>query len=329
MSENNEISICVDLDDSGQRVDALVASRISTCSRSCAAELIRKGIIQVGNQVKKPGYRLKPGDVIQGHIPPPRPVTFEAEAIPLTVLYEDTDIIAINKPSGMVVHPAPGHGTGTLVNALLYHCPDLEGIGGELRPGIVHRLDKDTTGVLVVAKNGPALAELARQFKFRTLRKKYLALVHGKVKTDSGVISLSIGRHPKDRKKMAVLSTGGKQAETRWSLRQRLPETSLLEVDLKTGRTHQIRVHLAAVHHPLIGDPVYSGGRASRQIFPAARMILSRPTRQMLHAWRIEIQHPGTGKPLILEAPLPPDMEGVINDLTALEEKSEIGPSSS
>ncbi len=223
-------SFFVPEEDSGQRLDAFVADRIPECSRSLAADLIRRGIIQAGGQIRKPGYRLQPGDHITGTIPAPEVVSFEPEPIPVHILHEDKSLIIINKAPGLVVHPAPGHYTGTLVNAILYHCPDIGGIGGELRPGIVHRLDKDTSGVLVVAKNALTMAALSEQFKSRTVRKRYLALVHGVVKQDSGQICLGIGRHPVDRKKMSVSSRNPKPAETCWQVRERLPEATLMDM---------------------------------------------------------------------------------------------------
>lgn len=313
MSSTDEVSIDLDPKDVGQRFDALVAARIPGCSRSLAAELIRQGHLRIGDHLKKPAYRLHAGDRIMGRIPPPTPVSFAPEPIPLNVLFEDEHLIVLNKPSGMVVHPAPGHTSGTLVNALLAHCPDLKGIGGELRPGIVHRLDKDTTGLLAVAKTAAALAMLAAQFKARTVMKSYLALVHGSVKTDAGRIDLPIGRHPVDRKRMAVLKTGGRSARTDWTIAERLPETSLLKVRIRTGRTHQIRVHCAAIHHPIVGDPVYCTGKAGRRHAGPIQKSLDTATRQMLHAWRLSLRHPITDTPLSFEAPVPEDMTQVIN----------------
>ena len=210
-----------------------------------------------------------------------------------------------------MVHPAPGHHSGTLVNALLYHCPKLEGIGGALRPGIVHRLDKDTSGVLVVAKNDRAHLNLSRQFKSRQVKKKYLALVYGKMESDSGSVSLPIGRHPVDRKKMSTNSRKSRVAETTWQIRERFESASLIEVDLKTGRTHQIRVHCAAIKHPVIGDKVYGPRKTGRNATYGKHIFESIP-RQMLHAWRIELTHPVTEAMVSFEAPIPTDMQAVI-----------------
>lgn len=318
MTDDRRFTLSVQ-EDSDQRLDAFVSAHVGECSRSMAADLIRGGLIRVGVETKKPGYRLKPGEVIQGRIPPPEPTSYEPEPIPLDILHEDGDIIVINKAPGLVVHPAPGHKTGTLVNGLLQHCPDLEGIGGQLRPGIVHRLDKDTSGLLVVAKNGPSLAGLAEQFKFRKVQKQYLALVHGETATESGAISLAIGRHPVDRKRMSTVTKNGKSARTLWRVKARYLEATLLEVNLQTGRTHQIRVHCAAVQHPIVGDPVY-GSRGGKRRSNEVSLLLKTATRQMLHAWRIRFRHPKTGVSMSFECPPPHDMELIIDHLQSLTE---------
>lgn len=314
MHHRNSFAIRVDATDSGKRLDLLVASRIVDCSRSFAATLIRDGNIRVQGELKKPGYRVRAGEEIRGHIPSPKHVLFKPEPIPIDILHEDDDIIVVNKQSGLVVHPAPGHYSGTLVNGLLYHCPNIEGIGGELRPGIVHRLDKDTSGVLVVAKNTGAHHRLSDQFKRRTIKKKYLALVHGKMKADSGTISLPIGRHPVDRKKMSTRSKKNRNAETTWKVKERFIPATLIDIDLKTGRTHQIRVHCAAINHPVMGDPVYGGRRERIKIEISNDHHLSVP-RQMLHARRLEFTHPSTHTNLCFEAPIPSDM---LDTITAL-----------
>jgi 23S rRNA pseudouridine1911/1915/1917 synthase len=314
MHDPSVFTILVDASDSGKRLDLLVASRIPDCSRSVAANLIRNGKIKVQGDAKKPGYRTKTGDEICGHIPLPEPVLFKPEPIPIDILYEDDDIIVVNKPPGLVVHPAPGHYSGTLVNALLYHCPDLEGIGGEIRPGIVHRLDKDTSGVLVVAKNGRAHHNLALQFKLRRVKKEYLALVHGKMESDSGTILLPIGRHPVDRKKMSTRSRKSRVAETIWQVKEKFDKATLVELNLKTGRTHQIRVHFAAINHPIVGDPVYGGRKAGKKVEYGKNLFIS-VSRQMLHARRLGFTHPVTQKTLSFEAPIPPDIENVLKKL--------------
>jgi 23S rRNA pseudouridine1911/1915/1917 synthase len=309
-------TIFVDKIDAGKRLDVLVAARLSDHSRSYIAHLITCGRIKVNGKIIKPGCRVKSGDQVEGSIPPPEPLTFRPEPIPIEILFEDEQMIVINKQPGLVVHPAPGHSSGTLVNALLYHCPTLGGIGGKIRPGIVHRLDKDTSGVLVVAKNDTAHHRLAGQFKSREVQKQYLALVHGNIKEDSGTVAFSIGRHPVDRKKMSTRSRKARGAETRWKVRERFDGVTLLELDLKTGRTHQIRVHCAAIGHPVVGDPVY-GGRRRLDLSGSGKNPLLQITadRQMLHAWRLQFAHPLIEKHLSFEAPLPADMLGLIETL--------------
>ena len=319
---NGNFTIIVEKSDAGRRLDTLVASRLVDCSRSLAAALIVEQNILVDRQVKKPGYRIKPGDKIQGHIPAPTPVEYKPEPIPLQILYQDRHLIVINKQPGLVVHPAPGHSSGTLVNALLYHCPDLGAIGGEIRPGIVHRLDKDTTGTMVAAKSAAAQEELARQFKAREVQKRYLALVYGDVQPETGEISLPIGRHPVDRKRMSTTTRKGRNAETHWNVRERLAGVTLLELNLKTGRTHQIRVHCASMGHPVVGDPVYCPRKQISNLknklsnhFPPTAAALRSLDRQLLHAWQLSLTHPHSGIRMTFESPLPRDMEEVVDML--------------
>jgi 23S rRNA pseudouridine1911/1915/1917 synthase len=314
MQNKNAFTILVEPPDSGKRLDRYIASCISECSRSIATNLIRNGEIRVQGMVRKPGYRVKAGDEICGCIPPPTPVLFKPEPIPIEILHEDDDIIVINKQPGLVVHPAPGHYSGTLVNALLHHCPRLNGIGGALRPGIVHRLDKDTSGVLVVAKNDRAHIHLSRQFKSRRVKKKYLTLVYGRMESDSGSVSLPIGRHPVDRKKMSTNSRKSRIAETTWQRIERFERATLIEVNLKTGRTHQIRVHCAAIKHPVMGDKVYGYRKIGRNVTYSKNLFESVP-RQMLHAWRILLTHPVTEEKVSFEAPIPSDMQAVMTTL--------------
>ena len=326
MTQGDAFSILVDSSAAGQRLDVFVGARLPGCSRSFAAQLIAGGNVRVNDRPQKPGHRLKTGDAVTGRIPPPRPAGFLPEPIPLAILYEDAHIVVINKPPGLVVHPAPGHYSGTLVNGLLYHCPDLGGIGSELRPGIVHRLDKDTSGTLVVAKDGAALEGLNAQFKARTVQKTYLALVHGAMPAAEGTIRLPIGRHPVDRKRMSVASRRTRPAETGWRVRSRFPGFTLLELDLKTGRTHQIRVHCAAIHHPIVGDPVYgkrNDSRSSGDSSPSTEIneLLADIRRQMLHAWRIGFVHPASGAALTFESPMPLDMRRLIAELEARSRK--------
>jgi 23S rRNA pseudouridine1911/1915/1917 synthase len=306
------------------RADVFLAAHLPGCSRSFASQLLSSGQFKINGKDGKPAYRLKTGDILAGHIPAARPCGFQPEPIPLHILHEDAHILVINKPRGLVVHPAPGHNSGTLVNGLLHHCPDLGGIGAELRPGIVHRLDKDTSGTLVVAKNSVALEQLSRQFKNRTVRKDYLALVHGAMTAASGTIRLPIGRHPVDRKRMSTHSRRGREAETGWRVVRHWEGCSLIELNLKTGRTHQIRVHCAAIGRPIVGDPVY-GRRKACSGSPEVQAMLDSVRRQMLHAWRLEIVHPQTGEPMRFESPLPEDMEQLMAELQAWSSKAEGG----
>jgi 23S rRNA pseudouridine1911/1915/1917 synthase len=322
MTRGDDFSFPADAACSGIRLDVFIAERLPDCSRSFAGQLITGEHVRVNGQVRKPAYRLKTGDIVSGCIPPPRPSGFLPEPIPLSILYEDEHIVVINKQAGLVVHPAPGHHSGTLVNGLLYHCADLGAIGDELRPGIVHRLDKDTSGTLVVAKNAAALEHLARQFKHRSVTKDYLALVHGDMPAESGTIRLPIGRHPVDRKRMSTRSRKGREAETGWRVARCLGGLTLIEFRLKTGRTHQIRVHCAAIQRPIVGDPIY-GRRPPAAGSVETQALLGRVRRQMLHAWRLEIAHPFAGERMRFESPLPEDMKNVITQLEAGSRKLE------
>jgi 23S rRNA pseudouridine1911/1915/1917 synthase len=318
MPSTGVFHIVVDPIDSGTRLDLLVTSRVSALTRSQAAALIQHGEIMVNNLSKKPGYRLHARDEIIGRIPPPADTEVKPEPLALDILHEDDDVIVLNKPAGVVVHPAPGHPSGTLVNALLYHCPTIGPIGGELRPGIVHRLDKDTSGILVVAKNATAHAHLADQFAARSIRKIYLAVVFGEMADDSGVIELPIGRHPVDRKRMSTSSRKPRKAETRWEVRERFKGLTLVELNLKTGRTHQARVHCAAINHAILGDPVYAGRKVYQGLTVATLSLIRQVKRQMLHAWRLTCTHPSRLVPVVFEAPLPQDMDQLIVHLRRL-----------
>jgi 23S rRNA pseudouridine1911/1915/1917 synthase len=314
--------ITVEAAETGQRLDALVASRIDECSRSLAAHLINDEKITVNGSVKKPGYRVRAKDSIEGRIPAAKPLQIEPQAIELDILYEDADLIVLNKQPGIVVHPAPGHPSGTLVNALLHHCPEIGSIGIEQRPGIIHRLDKDTSGVLVIAKNVGAHAHVSRQFSARTVRKTYLALVSGKMRPPAGTVELPIGRHPTDRKRMSTRTRRPRTAETEWKVREDYREISLLELVLKTGRTHQARVHCAAMGHPVVGDPVYGRSKFLRHLSGPYQALTRDIKRQMLHAWRLACLHPRTTRPLQFEAALPPDMHHVIEKLRQISKKN-------
>ncbi len=292
----------------GKRLDVWLGSRLSDLSRSRIQALIASGHIRLNGQAAKPSQKLSAGMNLSVEIPPPAESRMEPEDIPLQILFEDPDIIVLNKPAGLVVHPAAGHATGTLVNALLAHCPDLAGIGGEKRPGIVHRLDRDTTGVIAVAKNAAAMLSLVNQFRHRRVIKEYLTLVWGRPSPPSGRAETLIGRHPRDRKRMSATPASGRPAVTSYETAEIFPTTSLLRVRIETGRTHQIRVHMAFLGHPIVGDPQY--GRRREDCLPAPA-----PTRQMLHAASLTLEHPRTGKTLTFEAPLPPDMAGLLDAL--------------
>jgi 23S rRNA pseudouridine1911/1915/1917 synthase len=281
----------------GERLDVFLARRLPDLSRAHAQRLIADGHVRVDGDSPKPSLRLEPGARVEVERPAPAPVTVQPEAIPLAVLYEDGDVIVVDKPAGMAVHPGPGHTSATLVNALLAHCPDLAGIEGSLRPGIVHRLDKDTSGLLVVAKNDHAQLALTAQMAERTAHKEYLALVQGSP-PPSGTIDAPIGRHPGQRKRMAIVAEG-RPSRTHFRALGPVGGDTLVLATLETGRTHQIRVHFAGIGHPVVGDTVY--GRRSDLL-----------DRQFLHAWRLGFRHPRTGEWLQLEAPLPEDLRAAL-----------------
>jgi len=289
--------------EAGQRLDVFL-SGASGLSRARVQRLIEDGHVLVGGRPAKARQRMRPGEHVQLRVPPAAPLHLTPEAIPLDILHEDDDLIVLNKPAGMVVHPGAGRSTGTLVHALLAHCGRLPGIGGVERPGIVHRLDRDTSGVLVAAKTESAHHALSRQFKDRVVKKRYLALVHGEVRRDSGRVEAAIGRREHDRKRMGVRARGGREARTVYHVLRRLPGMTLLALDLETGRTHQIRVHLAHIGHPVIGDRVYGGRRERRR----AGADEPRADRQMLHAWRLAFHHPTTGAWVEFTAPIPEDL---------------------
>lgn len=311
MIKEGALSIRVDKYGSGKRLDAFVASVTSRFSRSFAAKLICQGNILVQGRIKKPGYRLKTDEKIYIHIPSPEQNLLIPDPAQIDILFEDEHIILINKQPDLVVHPAPGHYSKTLVNRLLYHCPDIEGVGDELRPGIVHRLDKDTSGIIIIAKNNFSHINLSAQFKCRKVKKEYLALVYGDVKAKSGIISKAIGRHPVDRKKMSTASRHGKLAVSLWKIKERYHGFTLLQLSLKTGRTHQVRVHCASIGHPVVGDTLYYRRGAVKHLLIGKEFIKS-VKRQMLHAWRIKFKHPASGKDIFFEAPIPDDMEKLI-----------------
>jgi 23S rRNA pseudouridine1911/1915/1917 synthase len=301
----------------GRRLDRLAAELLPEYSRAFAARMIRRGELRVNGLAAKPAYRVVAGDILTARKPAPEQVSYGPEPIALDVIFEDAALIVLNKPAGLVVHPAPGHPGGTLVNGLLYHCPELREREDAHRPGIVHRLDKDTSGVMVVAKNRAAHEALARQFKQRSVTKRYLAIVRGRLSALEGRITLPIGRHPTARKQMSTVTRKARAAETLWQCIEQFEAAALLALELKTGRTHQIRVHCAAMHHPIIGDPVYGGRRPmsdAKAHAPLGRQLAA-VSRQMLHAWRLAFDHPRDGCRREFEAPLPQDMQNLLHEL--------------
>ena len=296
------------------RLDKLLIERFPDFSRSRIEGLIKSGFVTVnGAKAEKAGMKVAESDAIEVEIPPPVPAIPEPEDIPLDVVYEDADMLVVNKAPGMVVHPAPGHFTGTLVNALLHHCPDLSGIGGVARPGIVHRLDQDTSGLIVVAKSQRAMDSLVKAFASHTaIEKTYLAICHGRPRLESGRIENLIGRHPVDRKRMAIVQRNGKNAITNWRVLTTQQDTaqsgvSCLECKIETGRTHQIRVHTASLGCPVIGDKQYGKSALDKRLTPI-------PLRQMLHAWRLTLWHPVESRKMTFTAPLPDDMRVYYNE---------------
>jgi len=285
--------------DQGKRLDRYIVERLSGLSRSFVQKLASEGGILVNGEPAKNHHKINAGEVVDISIPEPVASTIKAEKIPLDIVYEDRDLLVVNKPAGMVVHPAPGNYSGTLVNALLAHCKDLSGVGGVLKPGIVHRIDKGTSGLLVVAKNDSSHKALAGQFKAKTIKRVYWAVVKGVVRFDNGIVELPIGRSARDRKKMAVKSEDGRDAVTRYKVLERFKDSTLLELTLGTGRTHQIRVHMSHIGHPVLGDEEY-GSR-------------SRIGRPALHAKTVGFTHPGTKKYLEFTSELPDDMRKLID----------------
>ena len=301
---DQRIEIIVAIDEAGERVDAFLR-RKTELSRSRVSELILSGALSInGKEQLKPSYKVESGQCISLAVPDTQAVDIVPQNIPIDILYQDRDIVVINKPCGMVVHPAAGNEDGTLVNALMYHIRDLSGIGGEMRPGIVHRLDKDTSGLILVAKNDKAHTVMSEQFKSRTMEKHYRAVAFGSFSQDTDLIDAPIARHPVDRKKMAVVPDG-KPSQTEWRVIERLKGATYLDVHLLTGRTHQIRVHMQSVGHPLLGDKIYA---------PHIKTSVHVP-RLMLHAYSLAFTHPVTGEHMELTAPIPEQFSSVLNKL--------------
>jgi len=303
-----EFCFSVDAADEKKRIDIYLAEKISNHSRNYLKKGMEEGWVKVNGKDVKPNYKIKAQDSITVSIPPLEKPSLEPEDIPLNIIYDDEDIMVIDKPRGLVVHPAPGNYSGTLVNSLLYHAQGLSGIGGVMRPGIVHRLDKDTSGVMVVAKNDMAHAALAGQLKNKQMKKVYRALVWGQIQEDRATINAPIGRHPRKRAEMAVTAKNAKEAVTHFRVLERFSEFTLLEIGLETGRTHQIRVHMKFIGHPVVGDPVYSKRKNPFNI-----------KGQALHAYKLGLLHPRTGEFMEFTAPEPSDFTSILNILKARE----------
>lgn len=321
-SRDRSFSIRVAPEDAGSRLDAFLTSAFPEISRSVLSRLIRRGDVRVaGARLQKPSHKMSAGDIVSGTLPGPDDGFPEPEPVALDILFEDDDILVVNKPPGLVVHPGPGHASGSLVHGLLFHRPGISAIGEDpTRPGIVHRLDKDTSGVLIIAKTDAAYQDLIAQFKARTTQKRYLGIVFGVPDKASGKIVLPIGRHPTQRKKMhGTDPETGRHAETLWRVRKSWERLALMEFDLKTGRTHQIRVHCAAIRHPIVGDAVYGPKRPRKFCAddPLIGNIIASVPRQMLHAWRLCVKHPKTQTPMTWEAPLPEDMKDLAHRVHA------------
>lgn len=296
-------TVTAEAEDAGTRADVFLAAKLGV-SRSNMQKLLEDGRVKRGEKIIKANYKVRAGEMFVVDIPEPEPIEAVPENIPLDIIYEDDDVVVLNKARGMVVHPAPGNYTGTLVNALLYHCSNLSGINSAIRPGIVHRLDKDTSGIMIVAKNDAAHISLSQQIQSKTAVRTYLAVVRGNIKTDSGTIETQIARDKTDRKKMAVVKGGGRDAITDYEVLERFGKYTLVRCKLRTGRTHQIRVHMEYLGYPLVGDPKYSPMKTPFGI-----------KGQALHSHTLEFTHPRTGERMKFEAPLPEDMHKIITRL--------------
>ena len=298
------------LDEAG-RLDAVLAARVPDLSRSRVAALVKEGRVRVdGVAVTRASAKVRPGAVAEIDVPPPRPAEAVAQALPIRIVHEDEDVVVVDKAAGMVVHPGPGHPDGTLVNALLHHVRDLSGIGGVERPGIVHRLDKGTSGLLVVAKHDRAHQALAAQFADHSAGRTYLALCVGQPPAARGVKESQLARHPTDRLRWASTDSGGKRAVTHWCVRERAGTVVLVECRLETGRTHQVRVHLTELGLPLVGDPTYK--RRNQRLPATLRRAGLAEDRPMLHAWQLRFAHPSGGRPMVFEARPPADLSGAL-----------------
>ena len=326
MAQAKDFTFVVGIADAGMRLDTYLSQRVFELTRSQIKKLVQEDLILLNHLPSKPATRLRKGDEITGSIPPPKKLDVIPQDIPLDILFEDPWIIVINKPAGMVVHPGAGVDSGTLVNALLYHCTDLSQINGVIRPGIVHRLDKNTSGAMVAAKNAVAHHHLSAQFKARHIGKRYIALVHGEMGASKGSIESPLGRHPKERKRISIHTRKPRSAITRWRVTARFRGFSLLEVMPKTGRTHQIRAHLSSRGHPIVGDPQYRRARWIEGIRdPQTKEKIRTLKRQALHSERLGFIHPRSGDFMEFYAPLPDDLAGIIQFLSSRNEGQHSG----
>jgi 23S rRNA pseudouridine1911/1915/1917 synthase len=308
----------VEAGQSGSRLDQFLAQSLGW-TRARLQKLVKSGRVLVNGEPRPASYRMRPGDAVVVSVPPPAPSHLTPEALPLTILFEDRDLLVVNKSPGLVVHPGAGHRQGTLLNALVHHCPDLKDIGEVSRPGLVHRLDKDTSGLIVVAKTAMAHAALVAQFQVHSITKIYQALVWGRLAEAEGRIEKEVGRHPTARQKMSVHARRGKRAITFWRVVKEFPgPLSRVELTPQTGRTHQLRVHLASMGHPVLGDATYGGGVSRLTDHPKVLSLKPLVHRQLLHAWRLGITHPRSGEAMTWEAPLPEDFQAVVDKLENL-----------
>jgi 23S rRNA pseudouridine1911/1915/1917 synthase len=321
MTEGRTRVLQVEEEHDGLRLDNFLTALLPDLSRSQVQRLIKDGRVKGPSAVLRASSAVHEGQAFEIDVPPPVAAALEAEALPLRILFQDQDVVVLDKPAGMVVHPAAGHSRGTLVNALLHHIKDLSGIGGELRPGIVHRLDRGTSGLMVVAKNDRAHQELARQFSDREVEKEYVALVWGVVQAGRR-IDTPIGRDPQQRQKMSTRARRARSAATRVTFARHFKGVSLLKVAIATGRTHQIRVHLSAIGHPIVGDPVYGGVHRRAPVNLRAVLRLERP---FLHSARLVFTHPADGRRVDFESPLPLDLQSVLDEIAAQEESLVVG----
>jgi len=314
ISPAETITIAISAEAAGIRIDKFLASYIESISRSHLQRAIEDGDVLVNDHTVKSSYKLKAGDVVEIDLAEPPPTEIIPEPIPIEIIYEDEDLVVVNKPAGMVVHPGAGIERGALSNALVYHFNQLSSVAGRIRPGIVHRIDKETSGLLVVAKNDQAHAALADQFRDRKVFKLYSALCYGRVQGEGGKIEARIGRDPRNRTRMAVRSgTTGRAALTLYQVKQRFDEFTLLDVEIKTGRTHQIRVHLAHINHPVVGDKTYGGGRQNSIRNLQLRRAVMRLNRQFLHASQLKFAHPRTGQQMTFTSDLPHGLKELLN----------------